>query len=134
MSSSRDLGASIGRSLAEARSGEGVPRVAATEFIEGVWESHPKVKLPELLANEAVRDWMERVGVSEGALRSALTETRRVRREAAQVKVTLGLPPRSRRTPKKDPDAIAAAAPVRRKSVPGLFDDGIVPNRPPRSV
>ena len=133
MSSSRDLGASIGRSLAEARSGEGVPRVAATEFIEGVWESHPKVKLPELLANEAVRDWMERVGVSEGALRSALTETRRVHREAAQVKVTLGLPPRSRRA-KKDPDVIAVAAPVRPKSVPGLFDDGIVPNRPPRSV
>lgn len=134
MSSSKEFGGSIGRTLAELKCGEGVPKIAAAEFVEGVCDAHPRVKLPELLANEAVRDWMERVGVSEGALRSALTETRRAHRETAQVKVTMGLPPRSRRGGKKDSLAIAATAPIRREPVSGLFDDGIVPNRPPRSA
>lgn len=52
------IGARIGRRLAEAKSSTAQPAVAIRLFVEALVAQHPTVKLPELVADSEVGQWL----------------------------------------------------------------------------
>jgi len=99
MQTHQEFGASIGKSLVDAEAGAGVPRVAAAQFVGALVAEHPSVKLPALLANAEVKQWMSDARVSESMLRMALTNARKMSRENVRQKDVVRVPPRSRKKP-----------------------------------
>ena len=132
MESNKDFGKSMGRVLAEAASGENAPKVAAMNFAEGVFVEQPRAKRPQLLGLEPVREWMKTHGITESTLRDALKEVRATIREKARKAPVLGLPLRSRRARKLAKQESLSEPVAVRRSPTGLFDEGVVPNKPVR--
>jgi hypothetical protein len=109
MQTHQEFGASIGKSLVDAEAGADVPRVAAAQFVGALIAEHPSVKLPALLANADVKQWMNDARVSESMLRTALTNARKTSRENVRPKDIVRVPPRSRKKVTGEGDAAAAA-------------------------
>jgi hypothetical protein len=126
MGQHQEFGASIGKALADAGASDNAPKIAAAQFMSGAVDANARVKLPSILGNDAVRDWMQRLGVSESMMRSALTEERRSRRDRAAQEPTVKVPPK-RRT-RRVPTPSDAAKPIPRAGELNL-GSAVVPNR-----
>ncbi|MFC3786163.1 hypothetical protein GGR90_001669 [Sphingopyxis italica] len=128
MHTHEEFGALIGKSLVEAETSADVPRVAAAQFVGALMAEHPSVKLPALLANVDVRQWMNDARVSESMLRTALTDARKTSRESARPKDVVRVPPRLRKKVKGDGDTKASAKANAPQS--GAQDTYVVQNLP----
>ena len=71
------IGAQIGSRLAKAKSSAMQPSVAVRVFVQALLGEYPNVKLPELIADDEVKRWLDQRTLGEGQLRQALTEMRR---------------------------------------------------------
>lgn len=128
MHTHEEFGALIGKSLVDAESNADVPRVAAAQFVGALMAEHPSVKLPALLANVDVKQWMNDARVSVSMLRTALTNARKTSREKVRQKDIVRVPPRSRKKVLVEGDAAAVAKGSASRS--GAQDCDIVQNLP----
>ena len=117
-----NLGEQIGARLASAKTSPAQPAIAARLLIDGVLKAHASVKLPELLADNDIKDWLTAHRVSEGQLRTALSKARQDRRK---VPVTRE-PSVSARTPRKK----SSGPPVAVTEVAKAPVTPAIPNRP----
>lgn len=66
-------------------------------FMEGLMKDGEVVSINQLLRNDKVTEWLEKIGASERQLRSAFNDTRKARRAAAAVETGVVVPPRRRK-------------------------------------
>jgi hypothetical protein len=100
------LGAAIGRRLSDAKTSAATPMVAMRMLVDAVLTEHPSVKLPELVGDAEVKQWLSERALGTGQLRQTLTEARRllrdkpvVRRSARKLKgKPTDIPPPERRS------------------------------------
>lgn len=68
-----------------------------TAFVEGLMKDGEVVSINQLLRNDKVTEWLEKIGASERQLRSAFNDTRTARRAAAAAETGVVVPPRRRK-------------------------------------
>lgn len=90
----RAIGDAVGARLAAEKAASLKPATAAAELVSVVLRHDPTCKLPELLGQAEVADWMAATGVSRSNLRHAITSARKAARRAP-AETTRGKPPRA---------------------------------------
>ncbi|MFW2830403.1 hypothetical protein [Sphingomonas sp. ID0503] len=121
------FGATIGEMLVTSQTSDVVPKIAAAQMVAGLLGKCETAKLPQIVANPQVREWMTAAGVTENLLRRALTDARKSLRADADAALIVTPPKRRKRTKLAEPHAARTTTTSR---APGeLFDDdGFVPN------
>ncbi|MFW2831680.1 hypothetical protein [Sphingomonas sp. ID0503] len=124
-----EFGSMIGELLAKAETSDNVPGVAAAQMIAALLDKCDTARLPAILANPQVREWMLRTNVTENLLRRALTDSRKVRK-AADEPAPLVLPPKRRKRAAPPLDEQITQRSTAATPSNSLFDedDGFVPN------
>lgn len=112
--STQQLGRTLGKDLAAQKNLGSIKMREARQLVEAIFENAPSASAPRVLANDLVKEWQARTGVSDHHIRKALSAARK-----EVPKKTVKSRPRLRSKPAAAPEHASLK----------LSDRGIVENR-----